>query len=33
MEECNGVLGAHPLCGTDFCPCFEEAINNWDISQ
>ena len=25
-EECEGVLGSHPLCCTDYCPCKEEEI-------
>ena len=25
-EECEGILGSHPLCSTDYCPCKEEAI-------
>ena len=25
-EECEGTLGSHPLCSTDYCPCKEEEI-------
>ena len=25
-EECDGVLGSHPLCCTDYCPCKEAEI-------
>ena len=25
-EECDGELGSHPLCCTDYCPCKEEEI-------
>ena len=25
--ECNGELGSHPLCSTDYCPCWEEEID------
>ena len=25
-EECDGELGSHPLCSTDYCPCKEEEI-------
>lgn len=25
-DECEGTLGSHPLCCTDYCPCKEEAI-------
>ena len=25
-EECDGVLGSHPLCCTDYCPCKESEI-------
>ena len=24
--ECQGELGSHPLCSTDYCPCKEEEI-------
>ena len=27
-EECDGELGSHPLCSTDYCPCKEEEIDN-----
>ena len=25
-DECDGELGSHPLCCTDYCPCKEEEI-------
>ena len=25
-DFCNGELGAHPLCSTDYCPCWENEI-------
>lgn len=27
-EECDGLLGSHPLCCTDYCPCKEDEINS-----
>ena len=27
-DECEGTLGSHPLCCTDYCPCKEDAIDN-----
>lgn len=27
-EECDGLLGSHPLCCTDYCPCKEDEIND-----
>lgn len=26
-DECDGTLGSHPLCCTDYCPCKEDAID------
>ena len=27
-DECDGELGSHPLCCTDYCPCKEDNITN-----
>ena len=32
-EECYGLLGSHPLCCTDYCPCLEEEISEEDIEK
>ena len=26
-DECDGTLGSHPLCCTDYCPCKEDEIH------